>query len=101
MNGEERKKLILEMRSEGRSFQEIADRFGVSRQCIHQIINPPKKFYKKGYSKTEGGILLESEDYKSYTDYLQASSYKKEYKQFCINWYNGHKRSEIVNDEIE
>lgn len=60
--------------------------------------SPNCKLHQK---TTKGGIMLENEDYKSYTDYLKKSSYKKEYKEFCINWYNSHRLSEIVNDEID
>ena len=37
------KKEILELRLEGRTYQYIADKAGVSRQRIQQIISPPKE----------------------------------------------------------
>lgn len=52
-------------------------------------------------NKTKGGIILSNDDYKSYTDYLKASEYRKEYKDFCIKYYLSQKMSEVINDEIE
>jgi transposase len=36
----ERKALALAMRSEGKTFAEIAQRLGVSRQRVHQMLRP-------------------------------------------------------------
>ena len=33
---------ILQMREEGYTYQQIADKYGVSRQCIHQKVKPIK-----------------------------------------------------------
>ena len=39
----EREKLVVEMRKNGKTYQEIADIFGISRQRAHQITAASKK----------------------------------------------------------
>jgi len=36
----EQKIQMIEMRKQGKSYQEIAEQFGVTRQRVHQIVNP-------------------------------------------------------------
>ena len=48
MSTAENKKLIIRLRKKNKTYQEIADIIGKSRQRIHQIYKYPKEAYKKG-----------------------------------------------------
>ena len=43
-HNKERNKLIKEYKLEGRTHQEIAEIFGISRQRVFQILNPDKPY---------------------------------------------------------
>ncbi len=103
-----RRDLILKLRDEGRTFEEIAHRFGISHQRVQQIIRPkvyvPKPRKPKEakverqpqYSKTKGGILLKHKDY---IDYLKESDYRESYKKFCIDNWRLYKRENMFEGD--
>lgn len=45
---------IISMRESGFTYQEIADEYGVTKQCIHQLINP-KRINKTTYTTVVAG----------------------------------------------
>lgn len=70
-----RKQKIKQLRKKGLTYTAIGKKFNLSRQRIHQIINPEKyKEIKKRYSQTEGAKI-------------RVKKWRIENKEYYRKWY--------------